>query len=78
MSRVDDNEVSREDREAAKGAIKARWFVERCDYRNGSISYEVWSHKPYSRICRISDDDNPCAKRDAEHIAELHNAALSR
>lgn len=60
----------------AKQGIKEPWAVERHDNGDGSISYEVWSGGYKHRVCRICERDNPTAKRDAEHIVELHNAAL--
>lgn len=47
------------------------YTVERHDQEDGSITYEVWSHHPYYRICSINDrHDNASAKRDAEFIAK--------
>lgn len=77
MSHEDEEErLRKEGRDAAKAALTQTWNVERHDQEGGSIRYEVWSSESYHRICSISDDDNITAKRDAEHIAKLHNDAL--
>lgn len=62
------------ERIAAKGAMQKLWMVEdhRCD--DGAIAYEIWTDDLQHRVCRIRDDDNPAAMRDAKHIVELHNA----
>ena len=53
----------------------ARYWVERHDDEDGSITYEVWCNPPYYRVCSISDDvtGDPHAKRDSERIAEMFN-----
>lgn len=72
----DEREVREESARDAKAAIGKPWTVERRDQTDGAIRYEVWSDDGHHRVCSISDDDNPAAKRDAEHIAKLHNDSL--
>ena len=67
-----------EEREAAKAGIHERWIVERHNTDDGAIAYEIWSAGLRHRVCRIVDDDNPAANRDAEHIASLHNAMFDQ
>lgn len=62
--------------EAARNALRRRWCVERHDNEDGSIAYEVWSIDGEHRVFRLVDDDDPFAKRDAEHIVALHNNSL--
>lgn len=54
--------------------------VEREDWDDGSISYEVYDVRPdtYRFVCAISDDHgrNPYAKFDAEQIARGLNFLL--
>jgi hypothetical protein len=59
-------------------AIIGPVVVERSDWDDGSIHYELWDHNPgnYHRICSISDDDNRHAKRDAEILAKAANCHL--
>lgn len=51
----------------------APYVVEREDQDDGSITYEVYDHRPdsYRFVCGISDDGGTCpyAKHDAEQIA---------
>lgn len=63
-------------REAAKAGRTKPWVVERHDNADGSIAYEIWTVDLTHRICRIVDNDNPCARSDAHHIADIHNTAL--
>lgn len=62
------------------------YVVERHDWEDGSISYEVWDERPdtYRRVCSIhegpSDDDEDMepvdrgqAKKDADLIARALN-----
>lgn len=60
----------------AAASLKSPWTVERHDEDGGSITYEVWCHKPYWRICSIPEWDNCGAKAAAESIVLNHNAAL--
>ncbi|MPZ19513.1 MAG: hypothetical protein GEV06_16575 [Luteitalea sp.] len=63
------------------------YAVDRYDEDDGSITYEIWDHRPdsYRRVCRVSEDpvddaeyspDRGQAKRDAELIARALNALL--
>lgn len=78
---IDDDDEERQIREEnrvdAKAAINKPWAVERHDFSGGSIAYELWSDDGHHRICSISDSDNPTAKRDAEHLAKLHNDSIA-
>ncbi len=63
------------------------FVVERHDWEDGSISYEVWDQRPASwrRLCSINDRDDSntffdegkrpkhCAKSDAEMIVQALN-----
>lgn len=63
------------------------YVVERHDQDDGSITYEIWDHRPdrYRRLCSINenndsnqwddDDKRPadCAKSDAELIVRALN-----
>lgn len=63
------------------------FVVERHDQEDGSITYEIWDHRPesYRRLCSISDDYDSetysdedkrpqhCAKSDAEMIIRALN-----
>jgi hypothetical protein len=63
------------------------YVVERHDWEDGSISYEIWDHRPesYRRLCSIRERDDSetysdegrrpqhCAKSDAELIARALN-----
>jgi hypothetical protein len=63
------------------------YVVERHDQEDGSISYEIWDHRPesYRRLCSVSDSDDSetysdeyrrpqhCAKSDAEMIVRALN-----
>lgn len=51
------------------------WIVERYDCEDGTINYEIWSHRPsFHRVVTLSDYDNENAKDDAELIARAVNA----
>jgi hypothetical protein len=63
------------------------YVVERHDQDDGSISYEIWDHRPdsYRRLCSINDDNDSSqwsdddqkpghnAKSDAEMIVRALN-----
>jgi hypothetical protein len=52
------------------------WTIERHDQEDGSITYEIWDHKPPTcgRICSINTHyDNPQARNFAKHIVKLQN-----
>lgn len=62
-----------------------RFTVERHDWDDGSISYEIWDTRPdcYRRLCSVYEgsveDDVPCptrgqAKTDAQLICRALNA----
>lgn len=72
------DQLKAEEREAAKAGIHERWAVERHSNDDGSIAYEIWSANMRHRVCRICDDDNPAALRDAEHIVKIHNAMFDQ
>jgi hypothetical protein len=55
--------------------IKGPVYVQRCDWDDGSISYELWDNE-YHRICSISNQDNRSAKRDCEMLAKALNHLL--
>ena len=54
------------------------YVVERHDWDDGSISYEIWDHRPetYRRLCSVDEDeggDRGKAKQDAELIVRALN-----
>ena len=63
------------------------YVVERHDWDNGSISYEIWDHRPdtYRRLCSINDemdsntfsDDDSRPENTAKSDAELICKALN-
>lgn len=66
------------ERIAAKSALGKKWEVESHPCDDGAIAYEVWTADMQHRVCRIRDDDNPTAMRDAKHIVELHNSMFTQ
>lgn len=73
-----DQELFMEDAADAKASLSAPWTVERHNDVDGYITYEIWCHEPYWRICTIPEDDNPGAKAAAELIVRDHNDAVAR
>lgn len=63
------------------------YVIERYDQEDGSITYEIWDHRPdtYRRVCSINDENDSssfrdedrrpvnCAKSDAEMIVRALN-----
>ena len=54
------------------------YVVERKDWEDGSISYEIWDHRPetYRRLCSVYEDlgmKRGQAKQDAELIIRALN-----
>lgn len=51
------------------------YVVERHDQEDGSISYEIWDHRPdtYRRLCTINDFNDSCSYSD-EDKRPLNNA----
>lgn len=74
----EDREVREVAIQDARAAFTKPWRVDRRDSMSGEIRYEIWADDGTHRICVIGDEDNPTAKRDAEHIATLHNEHLTR
>jgi hypothetical protein len=54
--------------------VSARWEVQRQDFDDGRISYEVWSVEPYDFLFAIYQDLTPTAKAIADEIVASHNA----
>ena len=50
------------------------WEVQRQDFDDGRIAYEVWSDEPYEFLFAIYQDLTPAAKAIAEEIVASHNA----
>lgn len=60
------------------------YVVERHDWEDGSISYEIWDTRPdtYRRLCSVyeddsADDEEPAARGQAKRDADMITRALN-
>jgi len=74
---IQDEEELKELREDTKKALSELWEVNRIDWPDGALSYEVISIKSYIVLATIDEENNPCAKTIADQIVFEHNGYIA-